>query len=294
MRIASIFKKLNIKASAPGEGGLPLQPPVLRDPVRVSHGPFRFKAQLAEGIGYEVQATTDLRNWISLFKDTSAGEIEHVDSQASKFSHRFYRLNVNGTLSVNVVGYATVTLPPGFAMIANPLEASDNSVARLFKGMPDGTTLSRFDNRFSRLTENTFKQGKWTKPFEKLVPGEGAVIFNPATDYKSLSFAGDVRQGSFSTPIPVGFSIRSSPVPQPGQLEADLGFPITEGDVIHLFDRDQQKYVLHRFEAAAWSSNPPIVGVGESFWVAKQSPKNWTGSYSIIGGWTCGDKSRLL
>ena len=81
-------------------------------------------------------------------------------------------------------------------------------------------------------------------------------------------------------------------MPQPGRLHADLGFPIAEGDVIHLFDRDQQKYVLYPFDAATWSSNPPTVGVGESFWVAKQSAKNWTGGFSVTGGWVGGEDSR--
>jgi len=84
----------------------------------------------------------------------------------------------------------------------------------------------------------------------------------------------------------MGFSMRSSPVPQPGRLHLDLGFPISDGDVIHLFDRDQQKYVLYPFSAAAWASNPPILGVGESFWVAKESAKNWIRSFSVTEGWT--------
>ena len=184
-------------------------------------------------------------------------------------------------MSVNVLGYATVTLPPGFSMIANPLNRTDNSVAELFKGMPDGTSLSRFDTRFSRLTENNLKGGKWTNPTEKLVPGEGAIFFNPTSDYKTVNFVGEVKQGTFSTPIPAGFSIRSSLLPQPGGLHTDLGFPASEGDVIHLFDRDSQKYLLYPYDAALWSSNPPLVSVGESFWIAKKLPKNWVRSFSM-------------
>lgn len=292
MGLNSLFKRLTARAGTTGLKSLPVQPPLLAAPVRFPYGPFQFKAQLPKDISCEVQATTDLRNWISIFTGDSAGEFEYVDSQASKFGHRFYRLNVQGTLSANVVGYATLTLPPGFAMIANPLEARDNSVAELFKGMPEGTTLSKFDPQSSRLSENTLTHGRWANPWEKLVPGEGAIIFNPTSDYKNLNFAGDVRQGSFSIPIPLGFSIRSSPVPQPGRLHSDLGFPIADGDVIHLHDRDQQKCVTYPFDAAAWSSNPPIVGVGESFWVAKQSPKNWTGGFSVTGGWVGAEDSR--
>jgi hypothetical protein len=58
-------------------------------------------------------------------------------------------------------------------------------------------------------------------------------------------------------------------------LHVDLGFPIAEGDVIHLFDRDRQEYVLHPYDAEKWASNPPLINVAESFWVAKTSPGNW-------------------
>ena len=278
MSLNSFIQRLNPKSGAASSKGISIAPPVLVTPVRFPYGPFRFHSQLPKGLAYEVQASTDLKNWIPLFEDTSPGEVECTDSNAAKFSYRFYRMNVEGTISANVVGYATVTLPPGFSMIANPLEAKDSSVAELFKAMPEGTTFSKFDPQSSRLNENTFAQGKWTNPWEKLVPGEGAIIFNPTSDYKSLNFAGNVRLGSFSIPIPVGFSMRSSPVPLPGRLQADLHFPVAEGDVIHLFDRDQQKYVLHPADAPEWNSSPPVVGVGESFWVAKQSAKNWIGN----------------
>ena len=55
----------------------------------------------------------------------------------------------------------------------------------------------------------------------------------------------------------------------------DLGFPIADGNVIHLFDRERQKYVLHPYENSQWLAGPPILSVGESFWVAKTEAGNW-------------------
>jgi len=81
-------------------------------------------------------------------------------------------------------------------------------------------------------------------------------------------------------PIPPGFSIRSSLLPPPGSLD-ELGCPIADGDVIHLFDRDRQKYVLHPYEQDRWTAGLPVVGLGEAFWVAKAKPGNWTGNLVI-------------
>jgi hypothetical protein len=131
------------------------------------------------------------------------------------------------------------------------------------------------------LSDNGVNHGKWTNPGEKLAPGEGGIFFNPTTDYKSLNFVGDVMQGNLSVPIPAGFSVRSSLLPKPGQLHEDLGFPIDEGDVIHLFDRDQQKYVLYPFWGGQWKNGAPVLSLCESFWVAKTEAANWTQSLTL-------------
>jgi hypothetical protein len=236
---------------------------------------------LPKGAPYTIEASTDLQHWTAIANGVSAVEsFDYLDSEAFKFSYRYYRVATEAAMSVNVLGYASVTLPPGFSMIANPLDGASNTVADLFADWPDGTTFSKFDPRMFRLCENAVKGGKWLNPTERLVPGEGAIFFNPTSEYKLLSFAGDVLQGQLSMPIPSGFSVRSPQVPQPGSLD-DLSFPISDGDVIHLFDRDRQMYVLHPYEGGRWTSGTPLLSVGEAFWVAKTVAGNWTTTVAI-------------
>jgi hypothetical protein len=276
MSFTSYFQRIG-RATGSNRNGEKVAPPVLGPAVRFPYGAFQFKARIAKGAAFEIQASNDLKNWRVIVEDSSPDEtIEYVDSEAAKFSHRFYRVMVGPVSSANVLGYATTLLPPGFSMIANPFNAPSNAVCELFKELPDGTKLNKFDTRFFQLTENTFRDGKWSRPSETLSPGEGAILFNPTSDYKYLSFVGDVIQGQISIPVPAGFSVRSSPFPRGGSVHADLGFPIADGDVVHLFDRDQQKYVLYPYDPQTWASTPPLVGVAESFWIAKSSPENWT------------------
>ncbi len=250
--------------------------PTLGSPVRFPHGPFQFQIRLPLGSAYQVFASTDLQNWMVLSEGTAASEmVDYVDSEASRFSFRFYRVTTQISASTNVLGYAAVPFPPGFSMIANPFSAASNTVGSLLAGLPDGTTLCKFDTSLFRLTNNAVKLGKWVNASETLIPGEGAIIFNPTTDFKTLNFAGELNQGRLLNPIPSGFSIRSSLVPQPGRLNIDLGFPLTEGDVVHIFDRDQQRYVVYPFPSKIWDDNAPILGVGESFWIGKTTPGNW-------------------
>ncbi len=258
-------------------------PPELHSASRVPHGAFQFQMRVAIGVPYEIQASPDLQTWLPVANGTSATEmVDFVDSDAPKFNYRFYRAIAAETLtSRNVIGYATLSLPAGYSMIANPLSASNNSVAALFPTLPDGTTLSKFDTKLFRLTENVLNSGKWKMPSEMLVPGEGAILFNPKTDSLTLNFVGEVLQGNLLNPIPAGFSIRSSLVPQPGRLDVDLGFPLTDGDAIHIYDRYQQKYIIYAFPDKIWQSNPPLIGVGESFWVGKTSPGNWARNFVV-------------
>ena len=269
MSIRSLFDKLR------GGKTDTLAPPVLRDLERFPYGAFRWKSQLPAGAQYSVFASPNLRSWVQVSQGKAPeAPLEYVDSDAPKFTCRFYRLMVDEVYSANVIGYASISLPPGFSMIANPFDSSA-TIGDTFNKWPDGTSLNRFDTRQFRLVENVVKSGKWSAPQERLTRGEGAIFFNPTSDYKMGSFAGEVCQGNLSAPVPPGFSLRASLVPKAGNLVEDLGFPIAEGDVIHLFDRERQKYILHPFQDGKWTAGPPIVAVGEAFWVAKNEGHNW-------------------
>jgi hypothetical protein len=250
--------------------------PLLTEPVRFPYGPFRFRANIPRGLPYSVLASSDLINWLNIANGTSTGDaFEYVDSDASKSSYRFYRLLLDEVPSNNIVGYVSVFLPPGFSLIANPLKSVSNSIADLFRNWPNHTTLNKFDTRVFHMIENEVTGGRWTNPAQRLDPGEGAILHNPTSDFRNHNFVGEVLTSHASVPIPSGFSLRSTLLPQSGNLADDLGFPIANGDVIHLFDRDRQKYVLHSFDNDRWSPGPPIISVGESFWVAKAEAGNW-------------------
>jgi hypothetical protein len=256
--------------------------PVLGPGTRVPYGPFQFPIRINPGVKYELLVSTDLTHWATLAANkATADTFDYVDSDASKFSYRFYRLITETIGSENILGYTTISLPPGFTMISNPFKARDSSVATLLPGMPDGTTFDKFDTRLFKLTKNSVVGNRWVNPAETLVPGEGGIIFNPKSETKIVTFVGDVMHGSLFYPIPAGFSIRSSLLPQAGRLDSDLGFPFSEGDAVHLFDRDRQEYKIYTFGDSSWAANPPLVGVGESFWISKNSPGNWSRDFTV-------------
>jgi len=282
MAADSLILKFGRNAPVATKKNEPMGQPRLKEAARLAHGAFQFKAQLPKETIYIVQSSPDLRNWNPVLRSVSSGApIDFVDSTAAKVNYRFYRLLAGNVFSANVIGFISFVLPPGFSMIANPFDGPGNSVGELFKDWPDGTTLNRFDPMQFKLAENGVESGHWTNPSEKLIPGEGAIFFNPTSDYKPLNLVGEVRQGRLSLLIPSGFSICSSLLPLPGHLQDDLAFPIAHGDVIHVFDRERQQYVLHPYEGGKWTAGAPTLSAGESFWVAKAEAGDWVRDFHV-------------
>lgn len=179
--------------------------------------------------------------------------------------------------SVNVVGYINVPVPPGFSMIANQLDSGDNTVGNLMPAPPEGTTLYKFVG--GAFAINAFEFGEWSIPDMTLEPGEGAFINNTSGAEFMALFVGEVKQGALTTPLTAGFQIVSSQVPQSGALDADLGFPVAEGDVVYLFDNATGQYSIAAFEFGEWAA--PVPAVGEAFFVNKTAAASWTRNFTV-------------
>ncbi len=181
--------------------------------------------------------------------------------------------------SQNVVGYVNVTVPTGFSLVANPLVAGTNTVASLIPAPPEGTVLYKFNEGTGQYIINSFDFGEWAIPAQTLLPGEGAFVKNGAAPF-TVTFVGEVKQGALSNAIPAGFSVRASQVPQSGQLDTVLQFPVAEGDVVYTFNNATSQYRIHSYDFGEWSLIP-VLGVGESFFVKKAAATSWNRTFSV-------------
>src|SRR5450756_2159772 len=85
--------------------------------------------------------------------------------------------------SVNAVGYVNVVLKKGFTIVANPLNAGDNHLSKIFPAnLPSGTAVYRFGitgfGAASTFSPDDSGALVWENDFE-LKPGEGFFIKNP-------------------------------------------------------------------------------------------------------------------
>jgi hypothetical protein len=110
--------------------------------------------------------------------------------------------------------------------------------------------------------------------------GKGVFINSPTAT--TLTFVGEVPQGTLVTPTPLGFSITSSQVPQAGQISTALGFPGEPGDQVYKFSA--AGYQIYTFDGddLVWTPSQPSIGVGESFFLNKAgSSTTWTRTFSV-------------
>merc|ERR1712202_39114 len=166
--------------------------------------------------------------------------------------------------SVNAVGYVNKSIPAGFSIVANPLNNGGNKVSDVFGANPGSLTVYRFGDA-------------------AVAPGEGFFVLNSGDAAVNITFVGEVPQGDLSNGLPQGFSIRSSQVPQEGKLDVDLGFPTDEAVTVYQFGAAGYTISAYDSDFEEWdtdSTQGPVVGVAEGFWVLRDSATNWTRSFS--------------
>jgi hypothetical protein len=191
--------------------------------------------------------------------------------------------------SVNAVGYVNTVLKPGYNLISNPLVAADNSIkALLGNSLPNNSQVYTFDaaNGFKPYQYLTAGGGRWIPDATAEVkPGTGFFVRNPGATDVTVTFVGEVEQGTLDNPIPAGLSIKSSRVPQEGTADV-LQFPAANGDNVYIWDAAAQGYLAYNRAANRWfggnAANPaPTLKVGQAMFVRKAAAANWTRTFTV-------------
>jgi hypothetical protein len=186
--------------------------------------------------------------------------------------------------SVNAVGYVNVSIATSasaftYAIIANPLNGSpDNNLSTVLPTIPDLTQLYFFRGG---SFESSLFIGEWI-PNTSWNPGEAAFIeLAPGSpDPTTVTFVGEVPQGHLENPVPTGYSLRSSIVPQRGLISTDLGFTPNSLDQVYLFRGTYESYL---FLDGAWLPSEPTLEVAEGFFaeILNGAAINWVRDFQV-------------
>lgn len=138
----------------------------------------------------------------------------------------------------------TLTLPPGYSLIANPLIQGDNTITELFPHIPPTSQIAKWQG--NGYTVNQFQFGAWTHPDQTLKPGEGAFFNNPLDETTEITFKGIVPE-PFLPEIHAGYNLISLPL---GLELSDI--PVNPGDQIVKFEAASQEFETYTYTGETW------------------------------------------
>jgi len=195
--------------------------------------------------------------------------------------------------SVNAVGYVNTTVPAkGLALVSNPLNAADNSINGLFTDAAKAAGgMQVFTFTPGTGANAGYKTFTWDPDFaafdpdgtDKVDPGHGVFVKNPTAAPITITFVGDVPQGSLSTTLVKGLQIVASAVPQEGAVDT-LGFVPSGADQIYNFDTTKQGYATtasYDPDFQSWDPATPSLKVGEAVFLRSANGGAWTRTFSV-------------
>lgn len=192
----------------------------------------------------------------------------------------------SSSYSSNIVGFATVTIPPGYSILGNPLSAGLTNGANEIGLLIDGEQILTWNGSFFEFSSFDSGLGGWidinlapsTPP--SLPPGRGFFFFNPLAEATNFTFVGQVVAAPSSTncqAVSPGFSLISSPLPASVAdiSEAPVSLPLIDGMLVLTWDNATSKYVYAQYD--------PTLGIGNGWLDANLKSINAPG-YSIGQG----------
>ena len=188
--------------------------------------------------------------------------------------------------SVNVVGYYNVTVPAngGLKLVGVQLSSTNTTLASLIKNVPDGTQFFKWTGSTfgAFLYEDPGGGGEWSGD-TALLPGQGGFLKNNSGTPLTVTFVGEVGQGSLTNPVPSGYEVEASLVPQAGGVSTVLGLPAADGDQI--FKWNGTGYITYLYEdpggGGEWSPSEPAVEVGEAVFSRKSAGVSWVRNFTV-------------
>jgi len=190
--------------------------------------------------------------------------------------------------SLNIVGYATVTINPGYNLLANPLSAGQTNGANEIMPIIDGEVILTWNGKGYNYTGYDSGFNGWvdanSNPSQppSLPPGTGFFFLNPG-GATNVTFVGQVVPGPSSTnsiALPPGYSLVGSALPAAvaGITNAPVSLPVPDGNVILTWGG--KAYVYTGFDSGfgGWvdansnPSTPPAYAIGQGFFYLNNGP----------------------
>jgi len=197
--------------------------------------------------------------------------------------------------SLNIVGYATVTIPSSYSILANPLSAGATNGANEIMPIIDGEIILTWTGTKYNQTGYDSGFGGWVGANgttasvpPSLPPGQGFFFFNPGPA-TNVTFVGQVvpNPGSTNTTaLTAGYNLLGSAIPATvAQItNAPVNLPVIDGMIILEWNAAGQKYAQTGFDSGfgGWvgpdgttASVAPAYAIGQGFFLFTPTAASW-------------------
>jgi len=193
--------------------------------------------------------------------------------------------------SLNIVGYATVTLPAGYSLIANPLSAGATNGAneiglqinseQILTWNGAGFNFVTYDNTLGGWLDANFNAAQ----APSLPPGKGFFFFNPASTATNFTFVGQVvpspgTNNANTLSMGPGYSLVGSPLPAnvTNISSAPVSLPLVNS--MQILTWNGTNYVFSSYDSAlgGWvdanfrPTAAPSYKLGQGFFIFNPGP----------------------
>jgi hypothetical protein len=212
--------------------------------------------------------------------------------------------------SANVVGFVNVTTYPGWNLIANPLNGTNNAINTILSSSVEGALVMKWvaasqtyslPDTYLTLAADGVPDGWYDNDGNPttttLAPGDGFFFNDPNGTPLQVTFVGEVPQGSLSTSILPNYNVVSALTPSSPALIAANGVPVQEAMTYMTFDGQHQTYSLPLTwltlaadgVADGWYDNDgnpvasptPAPGLGFFLWSPSSSTLSWNMTFNV-------------
>jgi len=186
--------------------------------------------------------------------------------------------------SLNVVGYYNVSMGANQkVLLGNQLNTTNNTLGGVIPNPPPLSQFFKFANGGFTAYQFDDIDLVWTpNATASLAPGEGGFFISSVAT--TLTFVGEVRQGSLTNTLPMNTKvIRTSIVPQAGRVSTDLGVPGQALDQLFTFSGGFTAYQFDDIDLV-WTPSEPTNNVGGAFFYIKangNTQTNWIRNFTV-------------
>jgi hypothetical protein len=187
--------------------------------------------------------------------------------------------------SANVVGYVNLSLPAGYSMIANQLDADGTGTNNtpftvLGTNLPANTYVYMW-NGSGFVSTKWLASGKWTAYsalFTNVMqPHAGFFLDLPVAT--NVTLVGNVIQGTNTFPITAGYQVVAPNVPLADTI-TNLGYVPTKNDYVYIWNGTG--FIGHKFLGTTWTGGGvPTYSVGQAMFLDAVANTNWIQSFTV-------------